>query len=271
MTSHCPLPSTEDFIFARQGIIRILSGIFGLWQRDMVGFWRDRTRVLGLLVQPLLFLLILKNAYLSPIGNGKQGDQGVLFSGIVGMTVMFAASFAGLSLAWDREVGFIKSVLVAPLSRSAFAVSKCLGGGTIGVIQGSLLLSLYPFFYLSLSPSRLLEAIGIMAMIGWLQSGLVMMLALFPSLSNEGLPVLMNLVILPLVFFSGVFSTPDQLSPWIRWASMADPFTYGIDLLRRCLTGIHFFSGRFDLICLGTGIAVTTGIVLFLHRITKTL
>lgn len=190
-----------------------LDGISALRGRDMVGFWRDRTRIIGLLVQPLLLLLILENANLTRIGIGIQGDHGFLFSGIIGMAVMFAASFAGISLAWDREVGFLKSVLTAPLPRSAFAVSKFLGGGTIGVIQGSLLLTLYPFFHLSLSPVRLLESVGIMAMIGWLQSGLVMILALFHALSNEGSPVLMNLVIFPWSSFRACFPLPNSFLP----------------------------------------------------------
>ncbi|MGC8499789.1 MAG: ABC transporter permease [Leptospirillia bacterium] len=252
-------------------LTRDLMGIYTLWQRDVIRLWRDRIRLVGSFIQPLLFLFILGGGLSPRMGamgvtgsGGTLGYQGFLFPGIVAMSVLFTASFAGVAIVWDREVGFLKEVLVAPLSRTAVVIGKILGGATNSVVQGSLILLLFPLFHLHPSPGRILLAFLVMILIGLTQTSVGILLGVRMT-SSQGFMVLMNFVILPLFFLSGALYPLDRLPPWLAMASRADPLTYGVDLLRRALTGVHFHSMLTDLVSLGLfmGTMATLSVVLF--------
>ncbi|MHB8368738.1 MAG: ABC transporter permease, partial [Leptospirales bacterium] len=241
------------------------------WQRDVIRLWRDRIRLVGSFIQPLLFLFILGGGLSPRMGamgvtgsGGTLGYQGFLFPGIVAMSVLFTASFAGVAIVWDREVGFLKEVLVAPLSRTAVVIGKILGGATNSVVQGSLILLLFPLFHLHPSLGRILLAFLVMILIGLTQTSVGILLGVRMT-SSQGFMVLMNFVILPLFFLSGALYPLDRLPPWLAMASRADPLTYGVDLLRRALTGVHFHSMLTDLVSLGLfmGTMATLSVVLF--------
>lgn len=252
-------------------LTRDLMGIYTLWQRDVIRLWRDRIRLVGSFIQPLLFLFILGGGLSPRMGamgvtgsGGTLGYQGFLFPGIVAMSVLFTASFAGVAIVWDREVGFLKEVLVAPLSRTAVVTGKILGGATNSVVQGGLILLLFPLFHLHPSPGRILMAFLVMILIGLTQTSVGILLGVRMT-SSQGFMVLMNFVILPLFFLSGALYPLDRLPPWLAVASRVDPLTYGVDLLRRALTGVHFHSMLTDLVSLGLfmGTMATLSVVLF--------
>ena len=125
-----------------------LRGIYTIWYRDLLRFWRDKARMATSLAFPLLFLIVF--------GSGLSGSMGMLapgvdfsrfiFPGIIGMTVLITSFMSGVSVVWDREFGFLKEVLVAPISRVAVAAGKTLGGATIALIQGTLILIFAPLF-----------------------------------------------------------------------------------------------------------------------------
>lgn len=130
-----------------------LRGIYTIWYRDLLRFWRDKIRMVTSLAFPLLFLIVF--------GSGLSGTMGMLapgidfskfmFPGIIGMTVLMTSFISGVSVVWDREFGFLKEVLVAPISRVAVAAGKTLGGATIALIQGIMILLFAPIFGLTLS------------------------------------------------------------------------------------------------------------------------
>ncbi len=122
-----------------------LAAIYILWLRDLKRYWYDRTRIVASLGQPILFLFVLGTA-LSPNFNGPKGINfsEFIFPGIIAMTILFTSIFSAISIVWDREFGFLKEVLVAPISRWSIVVGKALGGSTVAMIQGSLMLILAP-------------------------------------------------------------------------------------------------------------------------------
>lgn len=250
---------------------RDMMGIYTLWQRDVIRLWRDRIRLVGSFIQPLLFLFILGGGLSPRMGSmgvmrsgGSLGYQGFLFPGVVAMSVLFTASFAGVAIVWDREVGFLKEVLVAPLSRTAVVLGKILGGATNSVVQGSLILLLFPLFHLHPSPERLILAFLVMILIGLTQTSVGVLLGVRMT-SSQGFMVLMNFVILPLFFLSGALYPLDRLPGWLSVASRLDPLSYGVDLLRWALVGVHYHSMVTDLasLCLFMGTMGVLSVILF--------
>src|SRR5438874_1306000 len=129
-----------------------LRAIYIIWYRDILRYWRDRWRLVASLAQPLLFLIVFGSGLSSALGRGGLfGSRGGLsyvqfmYPGIIGMSILFTAIFGAMSIVWDREFGFLKEVLVAPIDRWAVAVGKALGGTTQAMIQGLILLVLAPF------------------------------------------------------------------------------------------------------------------------------
>ena len=146
-----------------------LRAIYIIWYRDILRFWRDRTRLLATFAQPLLYLIIfgtgLSSALSSAGGFGGAGAPAgfsytqFIFPGIIGMSVLFSSIFAAMSIVWDREFGFLKEVLVAPIDRSAVAIGKALGGATQAMAQGLILLILAPFVGVKLTVVSVLTII----------------------------------------------------------------------------------------------------------------
>ena len=142
-----------------------LRGAYIVWYRDVLRYWRDRTRIVAALAQPVLYLLIfwagLSSAF--AVGRGAGGDVGVdyqlfMFPGVLAMTVIFTATFSAMSIVWDREFGFLREVLVAPMSRTAVAVGKALGGSTVACFQAGIVRLLAPLVGVTLTPTLVLTS-----------------------------------------------------------------------------------------------------------------
>uniref|UniRef100_A0A7C3R410 Transport permease protein n=1 Tax=Leptospirillum ferriphilum TaxID=178606 RepID=A0A7C3R410_9BACT len=234
-------------------IYRDLRAIYTLWLRDIIRLWRDKVRLVGSLIQPVLFLFILGGGLKGRFSGGFSGGgnyQQFIFPGILAMSILFTASFAGIAVVWDREVGFLKEVLVAPLSRTAVVLGKVLGGSTNSLVQGLILFSLYPFFGIHLNPARFILAVMTMFVIGLAQTAMGIALSVRMS-SSQGFMVLLNFIILPLYFLSGAMFPLNGLPKWLSLAVILDPVTYGVDLLRGILLGAHHFSLLVDILALG--------------------
>jgi ABC-2 type transport system permease protein len=134
------------------GVRGVLRGIYIVWFRDLLRFWRDRTRIVASLAQPLLFLVVFGAGLGSSLGGAFAGSGAAgslsyaqfVYPGVIGMAVLFSAVSGALSIVWDREFGFLREILVAPIDRSAVAIGKALGGATQAMIQGLLLMLLAP-------------------------------------------------------------------------------------------------------------------------------
>ncbi len=215
-----------------------VTGTYIVWYRDIKRFWRDTPRRVGAFVQPLIYLFLLGTglqATFKVFGGSNVKYVKFMFPGILGMTVLFTAVFSAISILWDRELGFLKEVLVSPVPRTSVAVGKILGGATQAMIQAGILLVLmfFPFMYgfsfetlgktLVLIPCTLLLAIG-MTSIG---------VAISANMkSMEGFPMVMNLFLLPLFFLSGAMFPLQGLPGWMTFLTRINPLSYGADMLR---------------------------------------
>jgi len=216
-----------------------LRAIYIIWYRDILRYWRDRWRLVASLAQPLLFLIVFGSGLSSALGRGGLfGSRGGLsyvqfmYPGIIGMSILFTAIFGAMSIVWDREFGFLKEVLVAPIDRWAVAIGKALGGTTQAMIQGLILLVLAPFVGVKLSLLTVLAIVPLAAVLAFgLASFGVMLASMMKSL--QGFQVVMNFLMMPMFFLSGALFPLQGLPDWMTWLTRIDPASYGIDPLRR--------------------------------------
>lgn len=220
---------------------RELKGIATLWYRDVLRFFRDPMRIVGSLGQPLLFLFVFGGGMSGSFsGMGRMGAmvpegfdfKQFLFPGIVGMTVLFTAVFSALSIVWDREFGFLREVLVAPISRTAVALGKVAGGSTIALFQGTVILVLAPLVGVRLGMAQVLALWGIMLLLAGVMSSLGILVAVRQK-SMEGFQVIMQFLLMPMFFLSGAFFPLKEVPAWLTVLARLDPVTYGVDALRQ--------------------------------------
>lgn len=216
-----------------------LRAVYMIWRRDLVRFWRDRVRVVGALAQPLLFLVILGTGLSSALRGAGGGGfragldyQAFMYPGIIGMAVLFSSIFSGMSIIWDREFGFLKEVLVAPIDRSAVAVGKTLGGATQASLQGVILLVLAPFMGVRLGPLAVLELLGIIFCVAFALSGVGVAVA-SRMRSMMGFQFVLNFLVQPAFFLSGALFPVTGLPGWMTALTRVDPLSYGVDPIRR--------------------------------------
>jgi len=207
--------------------------------------------MVGAIAFPLLFLVVF--------GSGLSGTMGMLapgvnfakfiFPGIVGMTVLMTSFTAGVSVVWDREFGFLKEVLVAPISRVAVAVGKTLGGATIALIQGIVILLFAPLFGVDISPGVVLKLLPVMFLIACALSAMGIFISSRMK-TIEAHQVVMQFLMFPMIFLSGVFFPVNNLPSWMSVLVRINPVTYGIDSIRQLVLGLQT-AGSFDLTVLG--------------------
>jgi len=215
-----------------------LRAIYIIWYRDVIRYWRDRLRLVASLAQPLLFLIVfgtgLSSALKGAFGGvaGASGSAGInyvqfIYPGIIG---------SAMSIVWDREFGFLKEVLVAPIDRSAIAIGKTLGGSTQAMVQGLILLVLAPFIGVTLTPLAVLELIPLIFVLAFALTALGVALATGMK-SMQGFQAVMNFLMMPIFFLSGALFPLNNLPGWMTVLTRLDPAGYGIDPLRRVILG----------------------------------
>jgi len=234
-------PATVRRIDTRRATLR---AIYIIWYRDVLRYSRDRLRLLASLAQPLLFLLIFGtglSASLRGIGGGLGGAPSInyvqfIYPGIIGMAVLFTSIFSAMSIVWDREFGFLKEVLVAPIDRSAIAIGKALGGSTQAMVQGMILLVLAPIVGVTLTPLAVLELIPLIFVLAFALTTLGVVLATGIT-SMQGFQAVMNFLMMPIFFLSGALFPLSNLPWWMTGLTRIDPAAYGIDPIRRVILG----------------------------------
>jgi ABC-2 type transport system permease protein len=225
----------------------LLAAIYIVWWRDLLRYWRDRARVGASLAQPLLYLVIFGTGLASSLGGGFAAGTGVsytqfIFPGVISMSVLFTSIFGAMSIVWDREFGFMRELLVAPIDRSAIAIGKTLGGATQAMIQGLILLVLAPFVGVTLDVRTVLEVIGLVFVLAFGLSALGVALA-SAMRSMQGFQVVMNFLMMPMFFLSGALFPLVGLPVWMTVLTRLNPASYGIDPIRRVLLGASGFPG----------------------------
>lgn len=212
--------------------------IFTLWQREIVRFLRQRSRVVGALVQPIVFWALLGGGLSGSFRpSGATAGTGYLeyfFAGTVALVLLFTAIFATISVVEDRRAGFLQGVLVAPVDRTAIILGQSLGATTLAVGQGLLFLALAPFAGVSLTLFRVVATAGTMALVAFGLTNLGLLIA-WRMESTQGFHAIMNLVLLPIWFLSGAVFPASDAPAVLRWAMELDPLTYGLSALRRAL------------------------------------
>ena len=223
-------------------------GVYIIWYRDVLRYWRDRVRLISSFGQPLLFLIVFGSGLTASLGAGLTRELGdvsyvrFLFPGIVAMAVLFTAVFSAISIVWDREFGFLREVMVAPISRAAVVLGKALGGSTVAMCQGAILLILAPILGVSLDPLLVLKLLGLMFLTALALTSMGILIAARLQ-SMEAFQMIMNFLIMPMFFLSGAFFPLRGLPVWMTVITRFDPVAYGVDPMRRLLLGADLAPG----------------------------
>jgi len=219
-----------------RGLRHDVRAISIVWQRELIRFRADRLRAITSLVQPFLFLFILGTG-LSNLAGGSLPHSAsfdfktFIYPGVLAMSVLFTAIFSAGSIVWDREFGFLREILVAPVSRAAIVVGKCLGGATIATFQGVIFLCLAWFAHVPYNPVLILGLIGMLLLLSFTLTAFgVMMAARIKQF--QAFMALTQMLVLPLFFLSGALYPLTGLPAWLTVLTRLDPLTYVVGPMR---------------------------------------
>ena len=218
-----------------------IRGFYTLWLREVKRYLRDRVRIVSSFVQPLLWLVIFGTGIRFSVAIAGVSTQQYIFPGIVGQTLLFTSMFMGISVIWDREFGFLKEILVAPVSGISIFLGKMFGDSTDAVIQGILIFLLGILLGIRLTAVMFLEMLPIMLLTTFGLVSLGLTIASFIE-NLESFGAIQSFVNLPLFFLSGALFPVNgayalSVPSWLRIASNFNPLTYGVDALRTVVLG----------------------------------
>ncbi len=213
-----------------------LRAIGVVWRRELIRFLRNRIRIVTALVQPILFLFVLGTGLSPVVKTGSHGFdfKTFLFPGILGMTVLFTAMFSAVSIVWDREFGFMREMLVAPVRRSSLVIGKCAGGATVATIQGAIIIVLAGLVGVPYSPVLIMTLLAEMALTAFGVTALGVTVAARIS-QVESFQFIMQLLVLPMFFLSGAVFPLGDLPKWLEVLNRIDPLTYAIAPMRKAV------------------------------------
>lgn len=227
------------------------TAIYVLWLREMKRFVRAKSRIFGTVAMPLFFLLFMGLGFRRITIPGMTEDFDYilyLIPGILGMNLLFSSTFGGLSVLWDKEFGFLKEIMVAPVSRISIVLGRIAGGVTTGLVQGLFILGVSTLLGFRLnSVLSLGMTVVFMVLISMAFLGLGLIFA-SKMKDMQGFSIVMNFVIFPLFFLSGALYPIENFPKWLRYISHLDPLTYGVDGIRGALIGISSFSILFNFV-----------------------
>ncbi|HET6447800.1 MAG TPA: ABC transporter permease [Conexibacter sp.] len=213
-----------------------LRGIKVVWQRELIRFWRDRLRILTSLLQPLIFLFVLGGGLANVASAGTEGVdlRTFIFPGALAMAVFFTAMFSAASVVWDREYGFLREMLVAPVRRGSIVLGKCIGGATVASFQGLLVMALAPLVHVPYSAVMVLEVLGLQLLLAFMMTAFGVMIAVRVT-QMQAFMALMQMVVTPLLFISGALFPLSGLPRWLAVLNRLDPLTYAVNPLREAV------------------------------------
>jgi len=205
-----------------------------VWQRELIRFSRDRARMITSLVQPVLFLFVLGTGLSRLASSGTHGVnlRTFVYPGVLAMAVLFTAMFSAASIVWDREFGFLREMLVAPVSRGAIVIGKCFGGATVAGFQGVIMIAIAGLVSVPYAPVMILEILILQLLLAFALTAFGVMMAARMS-QMQSFMALMQMVIMPLFFISGALFPVVGLPVWLNVLNRLDPITYAVDPIRR--------------------------------------
>ena len=214
-----------------------LKTVYTIWLRETKTFAREKIRVIGMIGQPLLYLAVLGQGINSGVtlnANGGINYLTFMYPGIIGMSILFTSIFSAVSIIWDREFGFMKEVLVAPVPRWAVALGKTFGGATIAIAQSTILIFMAPLIGIRLSLAMVIEMWFLAFLIGVALTSLGIAIAA-RMVSMQGFQMIMNFLVMPLYFLSGAMFPLSTAPSWMKGLMVVDPLTYCVDGLRNII------------------------------------
>jgi ABC-2 type transport system permease protein len=229
-------PTTVSSEMRHEGtVVRNVRAMLMVWRRDLIRLFRMPTRIISGIAQPLLFLFVLGAGLEAAIG--AQGAAGVsyqqyLFPGILAMSVLTSALFSAIAIVWDREFGFLREMLVAPVSRSSLVLGKALGGGSVAVTQGLVLVVFAPIVGVSFTVASFFAMVFFMLLLAFSLTAFGIVIACRMQ-RMESFQMVMALVLQPMLFLSGAIFPLDALPAWLAVITRLNPATYGVDAIRR--------------------------------------
>jgi ABC-2 type transport system permease protein len=246
----------------------LVSDSLAIAGRELIRGVRERSRLLGSLARPFIWLFLLGTGLRGAVGAAGGLDYAhYIFPGMMVMNVLFSSIMAGTSVIWDREFGFLKEILVAPVSRTAIALGKVLGGALLSVLQGLLTLVFLPFLGYRAEWWRMLAVVPCLALVAFAITCLGMVIAARMR-SFEGFGVMNNFVVMPMFFLSGALYRVDQAPPWLAVVIRFNPVNYGVDLVRSVFLGTPSqYGAGIDVLCLGGfALVLFAATVFFFYR-----
>jgi ABC-2 type transport system permease protein len=238
-----------------------MNAIYILWLREVKKYGRSRVQIIASLGQPLLYLLVLGFG-LGPVYQKAGGGSYLQFMapGIVGMAVLFTSVFSGIALLWDRQFGFLKETLVAPVPRIYVMIGRTLGGATVAMLQGTLIVVVC-----LVAGFRPVSLIGIPLGFAFMALIAIVFAALGTSIGStlqdmQGFQLIMNFLVLPIFFLSGALFPLNNLPKALSFVTKLDPLSYGVDGLRAALIGTSHFGAIVDAVVLAVVAAGLLGL-----------
>lgn len=213
-----------------------LRAIKVVWRRELIRFSRDRLRIVTALVQPFLFLFVLGTGLSTIASAGTHGInfRTFIYPGVLCMAVLFTAMFSAASIVWDREFGFLREMMVAPVRRSSIVLGKCFGGATVAVFQGAIVIAIAGLVEVPYSLSLIAELFALTLLLAFAITAFGMMAAARIT-QMQSFMALMQMAIMPLFFISGAMFSVANLPQWLAILNRLDPLTYAVDPMRRAI------------------------------------
>jgi ABC-2 type transport system permease protein len=207
-----------------------------VWQREMIRFSRDRMRMVTSLLQPLLFLFVLGSGLSRLASAGTHGVdlRTFVYPGVLAMAVMFTAIFSAASIVWDREFGFLREMLVAPVRRGSIVLGKCLGGATVAGFQGVIVIAMAGLVHVPYAPAMLLEVFALQVLLAFSITAFGVMAAARIT-QMQSFMALTQMLVMPMFFISGALFPVGNLPQWLEVLNRIDPLTYAVDPMRRAI------------------------------------
>ncbi|MGE5174537.1 MAG: ABC transporter permease [Betaproteobacteria bacterium] len=209
--------------------------IYVICLREFKKFFREKSRLLGTLARPVLWLFVVGNG-MSALIKPHAGFSYLqfIFPGMIGMTILFSSIFSSISIVWDREFGFMKEMLVAPISRLSIVIGKAVSGTLISVAQAVIILILVPFLGIHLTVMQFIEIVVLSVLVSFCITSLGILIAARLT-SFDGFNIIMNFLVMPMLFLSGAMYPVTAMPFALRQLSLINPLTYGIDALKHVL------------------------------------
>ena len=229
-----PAPPVVRVEVPKRSLGSELRAIRIVWRRELIRFVNDPLRIATSLVQPLLFLFVLGSGLgrLASAGTHGVDLKTFIYPGVLCISVVFIAMFSAASIVWDREFGFLREMMVAPVKRSSIVIGKCLGGATVASAQGVIVLALAPVVHVPYSAVLIVGVLGLQLLLAFTITAFGVMIAIRIKQMQSFMGV-MQMIVMPMYFISGALFPAAGLPAWLTVLNRIDPLAYAVDPMRR--------------------------------------